>query len=250
MFDSATDDARDLLVIAEGLCGLRNPQEFQSRAEPRDAGAPPLPPPPPPPAIPAAPGAAAIVIPAATDPASFTAADALIDSAGVKWDAKFHTSTKTKDIDGRWKTRKSREAPVPLARAAVPSVTKSAPPPPPPQMPAGAPPVGTTYQQAPPPPPPPPPTVMPQQSDDTDIDVESDSASPGEPERVSAGTAPVAIDFAGFISRLTAGMNDGSITQIRVAEVQKQLGLVSLFSLGDTEVAKLQDAISAFGFLT
>lgn len=201
----------------------------------------PPPPPPPPPTTPVVPVAAATVITAATAPVSSTDAGALIDSAGVKWDYRLHTSTKTKDIDGKWKARKSREAPVPLHPATVPAGTSAPPPPPPP-------PVPPSVTQMPVPPPPPSVMVPSAEPSDDDINVESDTAAPSESTGVSQGTAPVGLDFASFIARLTSGMNDGSITQVRVAEVQKELGIVSLFSLGDTEAAKLQDAVKAFGF--
>lgn len=210
----------------------------------------PPPPPPPPPTTPVVPVAAATVIPAATAPVSSTDAGALIDSAGVKWDYRLHTSTKTKDIDGKWKARKSREAPVPLHPATVPAGTSASPPPPPPPIPVGIRnPASLTIadiKRLPDAPPPPPSVMVPSaEPSDDDINVESDDTS--GPSVVPAGEAQ-RIDFASFIARLTSGMNDGSITQVRVAEVQKELGIVSLFSLGDTEAAKLQDAVRAFGF--
>lgn len=179
-------------------------------------------------------------------------AAALVDSAGVRWDSKLHTSTKTKDIDGKWKARKPREAPVPLHPATVPAGTSAPPPPPPPvRMDAAQAAEVRAAALAPPPPPPPPTVLVPSAESDPDgddINVESDDT--GGSGLVSQGEAPVLIDFASFIARLTSGMNDGSVTQIRVAEVQKQLDIVSLFSLGDTEAAKLQDAVQAFGFVS
>ena len=197
-----------------------------------------LTPPPPQSMTPAVPVAAATAIPAATDPASSTGADALVDSAGVKWDPKLHTSTKTKTIDGKWKARKPREAPVPLVPVPVPGVTTGTVPPPPPPPP----PVSMT--------PPPPPSVLvpsaePEVNDDEpEVNVEADSGGTG---MVSTGEAQV-IDFATFIVQITTALNAGEITQARIHEVQTQFGLTSLFSLNDTEAAKLQDVARAFGF--
>lgn len=157
------------------------------------------------------------------------------DSAGVVWDPKLHTSTKTKDIDGKWKARKPREAPVPLHPATVPSGTTPTPPPPP------APPATMAT-----PTPPPPPTVMVPSTDD-DIDVTTDDT--GEPEMVQTG-ASAGIDFATFIVQITTALNAGEITQARISEVQKQFNLTSLFSLNDLEAAKLQDVAKAFGFVS
>jgi len=232
LIDTATDDPAHIYAQAKMLLSLFEtvpvaPKETGTDKKPLafDVDAPK--------AAPAVPVAAATAIPAATGPVSSTGADALVDSAGVKWDHKLHTSTKTKDIAGKWKARKPREAPVPLPPPTVPAGTNTAPSPPPPPPPASmdAPPI------------PPPPTVLVPSSDD-DIEVETDT---GGVELVPAGAAQ-GIDFATFIARLTSGMNDGSITQVRVAEVQKQLDIAALFSLGDTEADKLQDAVKAFGF--
>lgn len=161
-------------------------------------------------------------------------ADALTDSAGVKWDSKLHTSTKTKDIDGKWKARKPREAPVPLHPPTVPAGTSVAPPPPPP--------VPPSLPQV--PVPPPPPTVM-VPSAEVDADIEQDDSSGSS---VVQEGAPQGIDFPSFIVQITTGVNNGSLTQARIAEVQNQFGLVSLFSLNEGESAKLQDVAAAFGF--
>lgn len=142
------------------------------------------------------------------------ALNAEVDSEGAVWSAKLHSSTKSKTIDGKWKARKPRDAtPVPPP-VVVPAATNA---------------VSI----------PPPPTVM--------VPSSEDPGDTGEPIPLPPG-ALAGIDFPTFITRITAGMNDGSITQVTISEIQKANGLVSLFSLADTESAKLPAVAAAFGF--
>ncbi len=264
LIDTATDDPAHIYAQAKMLLSL-----FETvPAVPKQAGpqasieglklvgvtpivtvlpdAPPPPPPPPP------------SVTTATAPAGSTGivtsggADALLDSAGVKWDAKLHTSTKTKTIDGKWKPRKPRDgAPPPVPpvtnvqrvpvlvgpNAGTFNTTENlpAPPPVPPSM-------------ALPPPPPPPTVLVPSAVDDEpDAPIESDDT--GGSNVVPPG-APEGIDFATFIVQITSAMNTGEITQARIHEVQTQFGLTSLFSLNEAESAKLQDVARAFGFVS
>jgi hypothetical protein len=80
--------------------------------------------------------------------------------------------------------------------------------------------------------PPPPPSVAPQASDD---EVEDDTT-----------PAANALDFPTLVTRITAAMDAGTLTQERVGEVQKQFGLSSLFEL-NSKPEKIAEVAAAFG---
>lgn len=256
LIDTAKETAEGIRDAIRMLQALVGPDHSQEKAPRRGAGAveeataglseavarlPETPPPPPPPqSMTSAVPVAATNTTSATEDASSAGtiprADSMIDSAGVAWNNKLHTSTKTKDIDGKWKPRKSREAPVPLPTSVVPPVT-TVPTPPPPPIPASFTPLPT---------PPPPLVMVPSAGDDeADADIEPDMA--GGVGLVPKGPQE-GIKFADFIVQVTTAANNGALSQARIAEVQKQFGLVSLFSLQEGEASKLQDVARAFGF--
>jgi hypothetical protein len=250
LIDTATDDPAHIYAQAKMLLALfetvpASPKEAAPKAaeglkiapldvphggSSRGIDTPPPPPPPPPPP------SASTAMGAAGSTANLTSgsASALIDSAGVKWDSKLHTSTKTKDMDGRWKPRKPRDT-TPPAPPSVPAGTNTPSPPPPPPVSMAAPPT-----------PPPPSVLVPSSDDDPEVNVESDT---GGSSVVPPGT-PQGIDFATFIVQITTALNAGEITQARINEVQNKFSIVSLFSLNEGESAKLQDVAKEFGFVS
>jgi len=259
MFDSATDDPSELLVVAEALCDFRNSKQPAPEYWSEDNVAPsingPAAPVPellphdaslddaPADLIPSAPTLDDLVVahglqrmPAAFSPPSppngpsepSALSGDTTDSTGVVWSAAQHTSTKSKTIDGRWKPRKPRDATPPAPP--VPVVTNSTSVPPPPPIVAKVQGVPVTQAELPaalaamPAPVPPPPPAAPT-------------------------AAPTGIDFPTFITKLTQGMNDGTVNQANVAEIQARFGIDSLFWLNDREASKLQDVAAAFGFV-
>ncbi len=166
------------------------------------------------------------------------------DSKGVQWSAALHTSTKARTIDGQWKLRRSRTAQVPAGTTAP---VTTLPPMPPPQHTLkiqGVPvPPGTEAaaiaayagSQTGAPPIPPPPVIPPAAADD-DAELEADEA-----------PAASAMDFPTFITKITAGMNAGTVTQARITEVMGQFKLDSLFSL-NTKPELVDGVAKAFGF--
>lgn len=213
--------------------------------------APMIPPPPGfplPPLIPAVPVAAAIVTPAATAPVLSTATSVPMippppgvpapgpefDSKGVQWSAALHTSTKTKTIDGQWKPRTKRgaNAVVPadttaphtdtMGKTSIQGVVIPAA-----QLPAAL----AAYTGA--VPIPPPPMIAPPGADD-EFEVEGDVA--------------LGVTFPEFIANVTAGMNAGTVTQARIAEVMAEFKLDSVFSLNAADGDVLAQVSKAFGF--
>jgi hypothetical protein len=214
---------------------------------------------PPPPAVfiaTAVPAADATVIPAATALVSSTATNAPLsanvlpfippppgppaaaefDKHGVAYDANLHSSTRSQTIDGRWKARRNRGG------SQVPAGTTSPPLMPPPQhtlkiqgvpVPPGQEAAAIAAYAGPQTIPPPPAAIVPQSDDDAELEADD--------------TAPAAMDFPTFITKITAGMNAGTVTQARITEVMAQFKLDSLFSL-NTKAELVGDVAAAFGF--
>lgn len=150
------------------------------------------------------------------------------DSAGVAYDPNKHSSTRGKTIDGKWKLRRNRSGSVPavtngtLAIQGVP-------------VPTGQETVAiATYVAGRVPVPLPPPVPASIVADD-DAELEADEPAPP-------------MDFPTFITRITAGMNAGTITQLQIAETLAHFRLDSLFSL-NMKPELISDAAKAFGFV-
>lgn len=154
-----------------------------------------LPPAPPvPTAAPAAPAA----------PASY----AELDSAGLPWDSRIHASTRTKIADGTWKLARGLDKAVVAqvldelraVMAGAPAASPAAPVVPPPAPPA--PPAAPPAPVAPPPAPP---------------------AAPPAPPAPAGG-----LDYPQFVTKLTAAIASGQITQALIKDAIGTYGVSSL----------------------
>lgn len=158
-----------------------------------------------------------------------------VDGHGTVYDPAVHSSSKKLTIDGRWKARRNvggkDEAP---AAPLVTAGTTPPPPPPPPPAPLGA---GVPVPLSTPLPPPAPVPPAPLTPPPPPPDDEDDSTPPD----VSG------MDFPSFITHVTTGMSNGSLTQKRIDEVLTAHKIESLFALNSR--ADLIGSVSAaFGF--
>lgn len=117
-----------------------------------------------------------------------------VDSTGLPWDARIHSSKKTTNKDGSWKARKNIDAAV---VAAVTAELRAIP----------------GVAAAPPPPAPPPPATAP-------------VVIPPPPATVAAPAAPApANDFVGVMQKITAGLSSGKLDQAKVSAALASVGL-------------------------
>lgn len=151
-----------------------------------------------------------------------------VDSAGVTYDSTLHSSTRALTIDGKWRARRKVE------KAAAP-LPPNLPPPLP--VPAVTPPVELVAEVALTP-------LMP-----TLLPYQAPAALPPNVAPVEVAPIPpppFVIDFPTFISRVTAGSNAGTVTQVAIDAALKAHGVANLWSL-NTSPDKLGPVASALG---
>lgn len=159
--------------------------------------------------VPPPPGAATPLLPL---PANASTAE--LDSTGLPWDERIHSGGKKLNNDGSWKKRKgiqestfntiAAQIRATLPVSAVPPATVVPPPP------AATPDAATAFQQAVPPP----------------------SSAPPPPPAATTGNP-----FVGLLQKITGRIQAGSLTQAKVAECCKTLGIVDAEGNGSLPLA-------------
>lgn len=149
-----------------------------------------------------------------------------LDVHGLPWDARIHASSKARNVDNTWRTRRNVDpALVTTVTAELRTVMGIAPVPVPAHM---VPPVPVPAAYVSPvvqaamgnvPMPPAPPVAPPS------------APAIASPPTVSAAPAPTGWTFPQLTSQIIGRMNDGRLTQARVLEVLGQVGVPTLPSL-------------------
>lgn len=180
-----------------------------------------------------------------------------LDSNGLPWDERIHSSSKKRGQDGSWNKRRGGPKGADLAAiemelranqpsAPMPTAAPSAPPPPmptagaeQPQQPAPAPvPMPTADPTPPAPPPPPMPTA-------TAMPAAEPPATPAMPVSAAPAAAPTGLDFPTLMQTIGPKMGEGA-GQIDAGYLQQVCQVYGLNSLTDLALKpELIDAVVA-----
>lgn len=173
------------------------------------------------PPAPPAPSTAAAMPPAPPAP-TIPPAPVEADSTGLLWDERIHSGGKVKNKDGTWKKRKGvQESMVKTVEAQIRATMPAAPvpvaaPPPPPATPNPA----AVFQQTVAPPAPPP------------------------------APAPAGNPFVDLLTKVSGRITGGTLTQAKVAECCKQMGIVDAEGNGSLpQAAQRTDLLPALSAL-